>query len=107
MYEVEWTDGAFGDLVTKVRTRSVRAYLVEVVNTTLERCHAPWGGVCTHGLWRRGVTERDESALRAAEDRGTDVDRLGGDGSGSGSPSASAEYPHDFVLVYHRPVPTR
>ena len=99
MYEVEWTERAFDDLVT-IPVRSVRAYLLEVGVTALDRHHPPWGGVSTHGLWRRGVTARDEAVLRATEARRADLD-------GSVQDEVGSARPHDFVLVYDQPVPAR
>lgn len=57
-----WSHRAVTDLWTKVKSPPVRKYLVEVSRSSLHRHHPEWGGALPNGrLWRRGVTEADES----------------------------------------------
>ena len=60
--EGHWSHRAFTDLFSKVKSVSVRKYLVEVSQSSLHRHYPEWGGALPNGrLWRRGITESDES----------------------------------------------
>jgi hypothetical protein len=60
--EGRWSHRAVTDLWTKVKAPPVRKYLVEVSRSSLHRHYPEWGGALPNGrLWRRGVTEADES----------------------------------------------
>ncbi len=60
--EGHWSHRAVTDLLSKVNSRPVRKYLVEVSQFSLHRHYGKWGGALPNGrLWRRGVTEADES----------------------------------------------
>lgn len=60
--EGHWSQRAFTDLLSKVKLKLVRKYLVEVSQSSLHRHYPEWGGALPNGrLWRRGVTEADES----------------------------------------------
>lgn len=90
MYSVGWTHRAVADLRSKVKTKAVRKYLVEVSRTSLHRHFPRWGGSTEDlKLWRRGVTEQDEAFLDQLEDRDISLN----DGQDEG---------RNYVLVYHR-----
>jgi hypothetical protein len=59
--EGHWSHRAVTDLRIKVESKLVRQYLVEVSRTSLHRHCPEWGGKANGRLWRRGVTEADES----------------------------------------------
>jgi hypothetical protein len=89
MYEVRWTHPAVTDLVTKVRTDVVRAYLFAVGRSALARHPGDWGGRLADGCWwRRGITPQDEA----------DPDGIRGGTADDGRP----EMPYEYVLVYLR-----
>lgn len=90
MYSVGWTHRAVADLHSKVKTKPIRKYLVEVSRTSLHRHFPKWGGSTEDlKLWRRGVTEKDEAFLDRLEDHSINLD----DGRDEG---------RNYVLVYYK-----
>ncbi|PZS21358.1 MAG: hypothetical protein DLM61_28055 [Pseudonocardiales bacterium] len=64
-----WSQRAFDDLRTKVKTKDAQRYLSKVARSSLPQHYPRWGGAVIgpqgERFWRRGVTVEDEALTSA------------------------------------------